>query len=52
MFDKFGEFDSFEEINKAAAGQKEEGDEAALKDLAKENGIDRRKNERDNNHQL
>ncbi|MBP5383538.1 MAG: hypothetical protein J6Y57_01025 [Lachnospiraceae bacterium] len=40
MFDKFGEFDSYIEINKAAAGQKEEGDEAALKDLAKENGID------------
>lgn len=40
MFDKFGEFDSYIEINKVAAGQKEEGDEAALKDLAKENGID------------
>ena len=40
MFDKFGEFDSYEEINKAAAGQKEEGDFAALKELAVENGID------------
>ena len=40
MFDKFGEFDSWEEINKAAEGQKEEGDEEALKELAKENGID------------
>ena len=40
MFDKFGEFDSYEEINKAAAGQKKEGDFAALKELAVENGID------------
>ncbi len=40
MYEKFGEFDSWEEINKAAEGQKEEGDEAALKELAKENGID------------
>ena len=41
MFDKFGEFDSAEELNKAAEGQKEEGDEAALYELAKENGIDK-----------
>ena len=40
MFDKFGEFDSAEEINRAAAAQKAEGDEEALKELAKENGID------------
>lgn len=40
MYDKFGEFDSWEEINKAAEGQKEEGDTEALKELAKENGID------------
>ncbi len=40
MFDKFGEFDSWEELNKAAEGQKEEGDLKALKELAKENGID------------
>lgn len=40
MFDRFGEFDSWEEINKAAEGQKEEGDFNALKALAKENGID------------
>lgn len=40
MWDKFGEFDSWEEINKAAEGQKAEGDEKALKELAKENGID------------
>ncbi|MBQ9691781.1 MAG: hypothetical protein IJV70_01330 [Clostridia bacterium] len=41
MFEEFGEFDSWEEINKAAEGQKEEGDEDALLRLAKENGIDR-----------
>jgi len=41
MFDKFGEFDSAEEINRAAAAQKEEGDVEALYDLAEENGIDR-----------
>lgn len=41
MFDRFGEFDSCEEINLAAAGQKEEGDREALLILAKENGIDR-----------
>lgn len=41
MFDKFGEFDSWEEINKAAEGQKAEGDEEALLTLAKENGIDK-----------
>lgn len=40
MFDKFGEFDSWEEINRAAAAQKEEGDFEALKEIAKENGID------------
>lgn len=41
MFDKFGEFDSVEELNAAAAGQKEEGDEKALYELAEENGIDK-----------
>lgn len=40
MFDKYGEFDSWEELNMAAAGQKEEGDVNALKELAEENGID------------
>lgn len=40
MYNKFGEFNSWEELNIAAEGQKAEGDEAALKDLAKENGID------------
>lgn len=41
MFEKFGEFDSVEELNRAAAGQKAEGDEEALLILAEENGIDR-----------
>ena len=40
MFDKFGEFDSWEELNKAAEGQKEEGDLEALKALAIENGFE------------
>lgn len=41
MFDKFGEFDSVEELNRAAAAQKEEEDVEALIALAVENGIDR-----------
>lgn len=41
MFEKFGEFDSAEELNRAAAAQKAEGDKEALMALAKENGIDR-----------
>lgn len=41
MFEKFGEFDSVEELNRAAAAQKAEGDEAALVALAEENGIDK-----------
>ena len=41
MFDKFGKFESFEEINRAAAAQKEQGDEEALVALALENGLDR-----------
>ena len=40
MFDKFGEFDSAEEINKAAAVQLAERDTQAIYKLAKENGID------------
>ncbi|MDE7436691.1 MAG: hypothetical protein K2N01_12855 [Lachnospiraceae bacterium] len=40
MFDKFGEFDSAEELNRAALAQREEGDKEALKLLAAENGID------------
>lgn len=41
MFKKFGEFDSAAELNRAAAGQKKEGDIEALVALAEENGIDR-----------
>lgn len=40
MFEKFGEFDSVEELNAAAEGQKEEGDMEALIGLAVENGLD------------
>ena len=40
MFEKFGEFSSFEEINMAAEGFKNEGDLESIKALAKENGID------------
>ena len=41
MFDKFGELDSFEEINRMALAQREEKDEEALMLLAEENGIDK-----------
>lgn len=41
MFEKFGEFDSVEELNMAAAGFKQEGDLDSLYALAEENGIDR-----------
>lgn len=41
MFDKFGEFDSAEEINKAAAAQLAEGDIEAVRAIAEENGIDK-----------
>lgn len=40
MFEKFGEFDSYEELNRAAEAQRAEGDKEALKTIAKENGID------------
>lgn len=40
MFDKFGEFDGYEELNMAAAGMKAEGDQSGLMALAEENGID------------
>lgn len=39
LFDRFGEFDSYKELNESAAGLKEEGDIESLKVLAKENGI-------------
>lgn len=41
MFDKFGEFDSVEELNAKAAELKAAGDEAGLVELAKENGLDK-----------
>lgn len=41
MFEKFGEFDSAEELNRAAEAQRKEGDKEALLILAKENGIDK-----------
>lgn len=40
MFDKFGEFNSYEEINRKAEELKENKDIASLKLLAEENGID------------
>lgn len=40
MFDRFGEFDSYRELNEAAEGLREEGDREALMELAGENGID------------
>lgn len=40
MFEKFGEFDSAEELNRAARGFWEEGDTESLKAMAAENGID------------
>lgn len=40
MYEKFGEFDSWEEINRAAQAQLEEGDLDAIKEIAEENGLD------------
>ena len=39
MYEKFGEFDSWEEINKAAEGQKEEGDKDALVERSEERRV-------------
>ena len=41
MFERFGEFDSAEEINLTAEGLKTEGDMESLLVLAEENGIER-----------
>lgn len=41
MFDKFGEFDSAAELNRAARAQFNEGDEQAIYTIAEENGIDK-----------
>ena len=40
LYGKFGEFDGYEELNKAAEGQLKDGDIDSLRLLAKENGID------------
>lgn len=39
MFDMFGEFDSYVEINMCAQGLKEEGDLESLRKMAAENGL-------------
>ena len=39
MFERFGEFDSAQEINRAAAAQLAEGDLEAVRMIAQENGI-------------
>lgn len=41
MFDKFGEMDTFREINELAENLFNEGDTASIKTMAKENGIDK-----------
>lgn len=41
MFEKFGEFNSVEELNKTAEGLKAEGDADSLIELAVENGLDK-----------
>ena len=41
MFERFGEFDSWEELNQAAEARLKEGDDEALLALAEENGIER-----------
>lgn len=40
MFNKYGEFDSVEELNDAAAALKGQGDENGILELALENGLD------------
>ena len=40
MFDIYGEFDSAAEMNEAAANQLKEGDTEAVRQIAKENGLD------------
>lgn len=41
MFDIFGEFDSADEMNRAVAAQRKEGDNEAILAIAEENGIDK-----------
>lgn len=40
MYDRFGEFDSAEELNETAVNLRKEGDREGLEALARENGID------------
>lgn len=40
MFERFGEFDSADELNRTAAAELAEGDTGAILALAKENGLD------------
>ena len=40
MYERFGEFNSAEEINETAVNLRREGDTESIKILAKENGID------------
>lgn len=40
MFDKYGEFDSAEEMNRAAAAQLAQGDDDAILGIARENGLE------------
>ena len=40
MFDKFGEFNSYQDINELAVNLRKEGDRESIIALAKENGID------------
>ena len=40
MWEKFGEFDSAEEMNRTALAQRNEGDTEAVRTLAEENGLD------------
>ena len=40
MFDRFGEFDSSDEINEIAVNLRKEGDNESIQILAKENGIE------------
>jgi hypothetical protein len=39
MFDRFGEFDTSEELNRAAVAQMDQGDFEAIRLLAEENGL-------------
>ena len=40
MYDKFGEFSSYLAINEACANQLKEGDLDAIREIAKENGLE------------